>query len=327
MDNPNTSLFISDKILHIDNKKNMDLYSVALHIHVYYLDVFEKYLTYFDSMPFAFDVFITTDTQEKKKIIQESLQSHKTAEYVKEIIIVKNIGRDVLPWISIAERLKTYNVAGHFHTKKTTTAEQWVGESWQKDIFETLLENSQSILNAFAQNPGLGVVIPDIPHYWRLHPLAYTHDADFLKKIKNLWQRMGCKKQLDFDAMTGFIMPFGTMFWYRPAALEKLTSLRFSAEEIPQEPLPVHGTILHAIERLIVYAAWDGDYDYRIAPLKTQMCGFADAMVWNRVIRSVYESRDYRAGHVLLAPLRFIKKMLTGAGRMCHQIKSKTPSP
>jgi len=67
---------------------------------------------------------------------------------------------------------------------------------------------------------------------------------------------MNCKKALAPADRLIFIMPVGTMFWYRPRALEQITSLNFMSSEIPGEPLPAHGTVLHAIERMLVYVVW-----------------------------------------------------------------------
>ena len=70
-------------------------------------------------------------------------------------------------------------------------------------------------------------------------------------------------------------MPYGTMFWYRPEALKPLFDLNLTEQDFPEEPLPVDGTIAHAIERLPVYIAWSQGYDFRIAIHKDNiMSGF-----------------------------------------------------
>ena len=45
--------------------------------------------------------------------------------------------------------------------------------------------------------------------------------------------------------------PVGTMFWARTEALRPLTDLGLTDADYPAEPLPVDGTILHALERLL----------------------------------------------------------------------------
>ena len=52
-----------------------------------------------------------------------------------------------------------------------------------------------------------------------------------------------CPPAIDF--------PVGTMFWARPEALAPLLRLGLNLDDYPDEPLPVDGTILHALERLL----------------------------------------------------------------------------
>jgi lipopolysaccharide biosynthesis protein len=52
------------------------------------------------------------------------------------------------------------------------------------------------------------------------------------------------------------------MFWARSAALEPLMRLDIPWDEYPAEPLPVDGTILHALERLLPSIARAAGYGY-----------------------------------------------------------------
>jgi lipopolysaccharide biosynthesis protein len=45
------------------------------------------------------------------------------------------------------------------------------------------------------------------------------------------------------------------MFWARPEALQPLFDLDLTWQDYPEEPLPLDGTILHAIERLLPFVA------------------------------------------------------------------------
>jgi len=54
--------------------------------------------------------------------------------------------------------------------------------------------------------------------------------------------------------------PVGTMFWARAAALQPLLAL--PAEIVPAEPLPVDGSVLHALERLIPVIAASKGFHY-----------------------------------------------------------------
>lgn len=285
---PDRSISYCDKVLNASSSA-LPLHSdavqpsAAIHVHVHYIDVWKRYLDYLQALNFPYALYITTDTESKSKEI-EILLSQIVAPRLKlkEILVLQNHGRDILPWIAIADRLSKYDFVLHAHTKKSPTAVEWVGASWQQEIFDTMLEQAPRIAQAFKENPSLGVVIPDVPRYWRyIAPVRREMESQFIGMMNELWGDMCCEKKVDFENAPAFIMPYGTMFWYRPTALRKMTSLVLGAKDVPAEPLP-EKTILHAMERLVVYVAWDAGFDYRIAPPKEIASGFADAIIRNQ---------------------------------------------
>ena len=50
------------------------------------------------------------------------------------------------------------------------------------------------------------------------------------------------------------------MFWAKTDALKKLFEHGWKYEDFPEEPLPIDGTISHAIERVLGYVAQDAGY-------------------------------------------------------------------
>jgi lipopolysaccharide biosynthesis protein len=59
-----------------------------------------------------------------------------------------------------------------------------------------------------------------------------------------------------------FNFPLGTMFWARPAALEPLFELGLDWNDYPAEPVPIDGTIMHALERLLPFVVQHRGYRY-----------------------------------------------------------------
>jgi len=43
----------------------------------------------------------------------------------------------------------------------------------------------------------------------------------------------------------------GTMFWARSEAMKPLIHLNLQWEDYPEEPIPIDGSMLHALERII----------------------------------------------------------------------------
>ncbi|KLN54093.1 rhamnan synthesis F family protein [Variovorax paradoxus] len=284
---PDRSMPYCDKVLNIYSPTSLRLSgaegkSIAIHVHVFYIDVWRRYVDYLRALDFPYALFITTDTKGKAKDIQALLPEKNSSDLeAREIVVLENRGRDILPWVDISEKLSDYDFVLHAHTKRSPTAADWVGASWQQDIFDTMLEQAGKIINSFQENPNLGIVIPDIPRYWRyVAPVRRETEAPFIGMMNDLWEKMRCEKKVDFENSPTFIMPYGTMFWYRPRALKKITSLALS-KEVPDEPLP-EKSVLHAIERLVVYVAWDAGFDYKIVPPKEIASGFADSLVRNQ---------------------------------------------
>jgi len=256
---------------------------VAIHVHVFYIDVWKRYVEYLEALDFSYALFVTTNSGIKAEEIQALLpKGAGSGVEVREILVLENRGRDILPWMAISDRLSKYDFVLHAHTKRSPTAVDWVGASWQQDIFDAMLDQAGKILASFREDPHLGIVIPDIPRFWRyVAPVRRETEAQFIGMMNDLWGRMRCEKRVNFENSSAFIMPYGTMFWYRPSALEKVSSLVLHAADVPVEPLPER-SVLHALERLMVYIAWDAGFDYRIVPPKEIASGFTDGIVRNQ---------------------------------------------
>jgi rhamnosyltransferase len=290
---------------------------VAIHLHIFYLDVFEEYIRYFNNIDFNFDLFITTDTDDKEKQIKSFIKNTLMENKLKQIIITENRGRDVLPWLCLADTLNKYDVVGHFHTKKTPTSKlSFCGEAWQHEMFELLINPVYAIIAEFQKNKKVGIIMPDIPFEFQIiQPSLYGNYGVLLQP---LWEKLNCAKFMDFEKINMVVMPYGTMFWYRPAALRPLFDLRLSANDFPPEPIPPDKTIAHCIERLLVYIAWSSGFDYRITtfyPSKVNafMVNSVIAVVhsdYKKDINEIKNSKSYRIGRAILFLPRFIKRYM-----------------
>ncbi|WP_082702293.1 rhamnosyltransferase WsaF family glycosyltransferase [Pseudacidovorax intermedius] len=258
---------------------------IALHIHVFYIDVWERYLERLKNFDFDHWIFITTDSNEKATEVKNlalKIPNQKRQEI--RIVVLSNRGRDIMPWLFLSDELEQFDVVLHAHTKRSPTAAGWIGESWQQDVFDTILDQAPDIVEEFSAYPELGIVIPDVPRFWRyVAPVSPERERFFVPLMEDLWAEMGCSRAVDFRGSPAFVMPYGTMFWYRPLALKRLTSLGINEDRIPPEPLPEH-TLLHAIERSLVYIAWDAGFDYRVVVPREIPTGFADVIERNRML-------------------------------------------
>jgi lipopolysaccharide biosynthesis protein len=106
------------------------------------------------------------------------------------------------------------------------------------------------ILGRLARDTGLGIVFPDDPHLpdWDDNQEVAAHLATRIGMVESL--------------PPFFDFPIGTMFWARTEALRPLFALRLDWSDYPMEPVPADGTILHALERLLPFAARHAGYRY-----------------------------------------------------------------
>lgn len=304
---PDTMLFIQDKLTSPEEKNMNSVQStrVAIHLHSYYPDLLDKFMLFLNNTDANFDLYITTDSSEKKDIICNSLKDQACFSKLKEIIITNNQGRDIVPWLSIKDCLNQYDIVGHFHTKKSLNIEEWIGVTWLDDLLDSLLHNIESIINEFYNNQSLGIIIPEVPYIFR--KLFLPGFSANLNKISSaLWNRLKCHKTLDFRTIKNIIFPIGSMFWYRPAALKPLFELKLLPNDIPQEPIQ-RETILHAIEHLLVYIAWNEGYDYRISIHdEHKNSNFVDICR----VYTITNSLEYRIGKYLLRLPKAIKHLM-----------------
>lgn len=288
---------------------------VAIHLHVFYTDLLPEFLTVFDQFPFAYDLFLTTDTETKKAEILEMTGQQDN----QEVLVTGNRGRDLFPMLLLKERLAGYDYVGHFHTKKSKEADFWAGESWRRELIQMLVEPSAAILTQFEEQPNLGLVIADIPSFFRYNRIVTAwNEHQMAAAMNQLWEDMGLSKTIDFARMDTFVMSYGSFAWFRYEALKPLFDLELQAEAIPEEPLP-QNSILHAMERLLVYIAWNQGYDFRISPSPRDLTPFVDNKLLNLngdLHPPTYIDFNYMGGikgalkYIVLGPARAIKYIL-----------------
>ncbi|OHD81087.1 MAG: hypothetical protein A2355_07280, partial [Spirochaetes bacterium RIFOXYB1_FULL_32_8] len=259
---PDINLLYSNKLHIVSENKPLSAISqkIAIHIHAFYIEEFQELITVILRVNFTFDLYITTDSQLKKDLI-EKVMIITNLHF--EIILVENRGRDIFPWLHISSKLNEYDIVGHFHTKRSPTGDSWIGKSWMNEIKESLINSSTDILNIFATCSSVGVIIPDIPFYFSsVHLISGWGNNQ--KICQSLWDSMGLPKNISFKNSEIPVMPYGFSFWYKPVALLPLFNLHLKVFDFPEEPLANESTVPHAIERLPVYIAWAQGFDFRV---------------------------------------------------------------
>lgn len=153
---------------------------IALAMHLYFMDMLPQSMDFARNMPPETDVYISTNTQEKKQQIEESfaaLDLHSVT-----VVTVENRGRDVAAFLcDLAPYLKGYDYACFMHDKKAIqTKPGSVGASFGYVCNENVCKNPDHVLNVlceFEKDPRLGILCPPFP----------THGLYFMNMCSNGW--------------------------------------------------------------------------------------------------------------------------------------------
>ena len=235
---------------------------IALCMHLYFMDMLPQSCAFAANMPPETDVFISTNTPEKKQQIEEAFRTLPL--HAVTVKVVENRGRDVAAFLcDLAPQIREYDYACFMHDKKAIqTKPGSVGASFGYVCNENICKNADYVLNVlteFEKDPYLGLLCPPFP----------THGVYFMNMCSNGWgpnfdntkalmKKLGIDRPISGEKMP--IAPFGSVFWFRVKALAPLFDHGWQHEDFPPEPLPQDGTISHAIERIYPFVAQGAGY-------------------------------------------------------------------
>lgn len=230
-----------------------ELPRIGLHIHIYNGALAQEFARYLQQFPVPFDVFVT-HVKSADRCHLQALFNRDVLPLANAVTIVQtpNRGRDVAPWLSgVGQELQKYDLCCHVHAKESV--QMSFGPSWRTYLLDNLLRPDavRMTLVAFAKDPLLGCVFPSIYPCLRdvmLHvavPLYGSNEEYHM--ITGLLTRMRLPATYGRNEQ---LFSGGTMFWYRPQALQPLLECDLRFEDFPEEPIGVGGTLAHALERV-----------------------------------------------------------------------------
>lgn len=232
-----------------------DLPRTGLHIHIYNGALAQEFARYLQQFPVPFDVFVTHVKTADRSHLQ-ALFNRDVLPLANAVTIVQtpNRGRDVAPWLSgVGQELQRYDLCCHVHAKESVYAAPGFGTAWRTYLLDNLLQPAAvwATLAAFASDQHLGCVFPA---FYKFLKEGMTHagtppysTSTEYSMILDLMSRMGLPGEY---ARSEQFFSGGTMFWYRPQALQPLLECGLRFEDFPEEPIGVGGTLAHALERV-----------------------------------------------------------------------------
>ncbi len=211
----------------------------AVHLHAWYLETLPEVLSALGKAALPWRIVVTTP-EAQVEAVQQALASHGLQG---EVIPVTNQGRDILPFLEVAERLLQdhHDVVLKLHTKRSTHREN--GDQWRQELLQRLVEGGRAarIHAAFQADPGLGMVVAE-GHLLRV--------VDFIggngPVLQRLRVRLGLPTTTAADRWGA-----GGMGWWRLQALRPLLDAHLYRSAFEAEHGQIDGTLAHAIERVL----------------------------------------------------------------------------
>ena len=227
----------------------------AIHVHFHYPELCGELLGLIALNRARADLLLTTNTPEKAKLLEEATADYDRGKVL--IRLVPNRGRDVGPFVTAFGEhiLENYDLIGHLHSKRSLfLSDRLIGERWRGFIWQNLVGGRHPMMDVvigrMMRAPTLGLVFPGDPHL-----SDWDHNLSIAEQLaRRIGMRLPLQPFFDF--------PVGTMFWARSAALAPLFKLGLTWDDYPHEPVPIDGTILHALERLMPFVARHTGYGY-----------------------------------------------------------------
>lgn len=226
---------------------------IAVICHLFHEDLSAEIVSHLQHIPYSFDCFFTTDTEEKANFIRNYFNKANFSHV--EVRVFPNRGRDIAPkFIAWPDVYRDYPYFLHIHSKKSFTHSN---SNWRTFLFQRLLGSTEiviSIIDMLEENKDLGIVAPD--HFKNIIPfIGWGYNFEY---VRQLCMRMDIPISVDYPVD----FPSGSMYWGRTAALRPLLDVGLQPDDFPTEACQIDGTIQHAIERLVFYSCEKSGYSW-----------------------------------------------------------------
>lgn len=244
-----------------DRKYFLD--KVGVFMHLYYREDVDYYLSFLEKIPFGIHVYISVSDTEMRETIEDYIKQEKIPECY--ILDKENRGRDISALlVAFREKILTYKYVCFVHDKKPKghsenvlhETREWISGMWNNMLAsQTYIFN---VIDLFENNEKLGLLVPpEMAGIWCNHAYSDMWKTDFDNTVKLAeCLNLSCNIDIQYPPIT-----IGTVFWCRTDAMRKLFLKKWRYTDFREEPLPLFGTLGHAVERILAYVAQDADFD------------------------------------------------------------------
>jgi lipopolysaccharide biosynthesis protein len=231
---------------------------IAVIAHIFYVDVLPEFLELISNIPSEFDLFISTSSQEHQRKIERGIESLDFGGKKEVRVVERNRGRDMS---SLFITFRDVALSGEYawvlrlHSKRTPQVSWQVGQSFKRHLIENLVPSRRFVQSLFdlLEDPdhrNVGVVVPPVVQIG-FGTLGHSWFGN-REPLERLARQMNINVPLDEYTP---VAAYGTMYWFRPEALERMFRHDWKWEDYNEEPHHADGGLAHVQERLICYCA------------------------------------------------------------------------
>lgn len=247
--------YVENNNIYALNNKTWCNGKIAVHAHMYYVDLSDEFIRYLNNIPFKFDLYISTM---RKKDIPLMYYKFKKITNLDKLVIKKskNSGRDFGPmFVMFGNDLKNYDYILHIHTKKSLrVGTEQIG--WRQYLLDGLLGTKELVMQYFElmDNHNVGLAYPSTYKDVPLIAYSWLSNFGFAKKYFEKCGYVLRDQYLNFSA--------GSMFWCKKDAIKELLDLNLTWSDFGEEEGKDEGTLAHAFERIFGLAAKHNNYNF-----------------------------------------------------------------
>ncbi len=217
---------------------------VAIAVHVFYLDILDEILRYFERLPSDICLFVTT----LESISDDVRRKLAACRQPFTILVCENRGRDVLPFLHMLQRISDegFDIVAKVHTKRSPHRED--GDQWRNQLYDGILNREvfMGAIDRFRLEPAIGMIGPE----GHLVPMD-VHLGSNVDRVLTMAGELGLAPTSIMKL--GFFA--GTMFIARVDALAPVLNLVADYDEFEEEAGQLDGTLAHALERIFCACA------------------------------------------------------------------------
>jgi len=286
---------------------------IAVVAHIYYVDALHEFFDLVENIPGEFDFYISTSSEESRQRIEERLETFDVGGRKEVRVVEQNRGRDMSSlFITFRDVMLSGDYAWvlRLHSKRTPQMPWQVGQSFKRHLIENLVPSRRFVSSLFdllerPDHRNVGMVVPPVVHigFGTLGHSWYSNKEPLEKLAKEM------KITVPLDADTP-VAAYGTMYWFRPKALEPMFRYDWKWEGYNAEPNHIDGGLAHVQERLLCYCAQQQGYRTLAVMSAAQAAkNYLKLEYKHQVLSSCLPVRDIRLQYKLARAVNWKKAM------------------